>query len=288
MSADHKHHQWRRYASLVALCLLGTCLVEAQSQKINGLIVSRQGETLKIQSPDAGNVMVLLTPTTEVQEPEGKLHMRKKSEAVTALVPGLSVKVEGKKNAKEQIVADKISFSAKDLKTANEIQAGLKPTEAQVQSNEQQAAANKQESQGNQQKIAETNQRFSELSDYDVKQTTDVHFPAGSSTISETDKAALLQLAQRAQTDKGYLISVKGFADSSGNPVQNQKLSMDRANAVLEYLEQTGQVPLIHIVAPGAMGTADPAASNETSQGRAENRRVEVKVLQNRGLSAEN
>jgi len=95
-------------------------------------------------------------------------------------------------------------------------------------------------------------------------------------------------LAQRAQTDKGYLISVKGFADSSGNPVQNQKLSMDRANAVLEYLEQTGQVPLIHIVAPGAMGTADPAASNETSQGRAENRRVEVKVLQNRGLSAEN
>jgi outer membrane protein OmpA-like peptidoglycan-associated protein len=89
-------------------------------------------------------------------------------------------------------------------------------------------------------------------------------------------------------SQKGYLISVKGFADSSGNPVQNQKLSMERADAVLAYLEQTGKVPLIHMVAPGAMGTADPAASNETAQGRAENRRVEVKVLVNRGLASSN
>ena len=273
---------------MLALCFIGTCLVEAQTQKASGLIVSRQGETLKVQSPGSGTVVVLLTPSTQVQEPQGKLHMRKKSMAVTALVPGLSIKVDGTKNPAGQLVADKISFSAKDLKTANEIQAGLKPTEAQVQSNQQQAQANKAESQANEQKIAEANQRFSELSDYDVKQTADVHFPVGSSALSESDKAALMQLAQKAMAEKGYLISVKGFADSSGNAVQNEKLSMDRADAVLEYLEQDGKVPLIHIVAPGAMGTTDPAASNETSQGRAENRRVEVKVLQNRGLAAEN
>jgi outer membrane protein OmpA-like peptidoglycan-associated protein len=287
MTGNHRYHLWIKYASLVALCFIGTCLV-AQSQKVNGLIVSRQGETLNVQSPDSSKVIVLLTPSTQVQEPQGKLHMRKKSMAVTALVPGLSIKVDGTKNPAGQLVADKISFSAKDLKTANEIQAGMKATEAQVKTNQAQDQANEAESQANQQKIAEANKRFSELSDYDVKQTADVHFPPGSTTLSESDKAALMQLAQKATAEKGYLISVKGFADSSGNAVQNEKLSMDRADAVLEYLEQDGKVPLMHIVAPGAMGTADPAATNETPQGRAENRRVEVKVLQNRGLAAEN
>jgi OmpA-OmpF porin, OOP family len=83
----------------------------------------------------------------------------------------------------------------------------------------------------------------------------------------------------------GYIISVKGFADSSGAAAMNQKLSMDRAEAVMAYLIQNCNIPVRHIVAPGAMGTADPAATNETESGRAENRRVEVKVLVNKGLA---
>jgi len=65
----------------------------------------------------------------------------------------------------------------------------------------------------------------------------------------------------------------------------NQKLSMDRAQAVIAYLIQDGKIPVRHVIAPGAMGTADPSAPNETAQGRAENRRVEVKVLVNKGLA---
>ena len=68
----------------------------------------------------------------------------------------------------------------------------------------------------------------------------------------------------------------------------NQQLSMDRAHEVIAFLLQDCNVPVRHIVAPGAMGTVDPAASNETASGRAENRRVEVKVLVNKGLSAGN
>jgi flagellar motor protein MotB len=68
----------------------------------------------------------------------------------------------------------------------------------------------------------------------------------------------------------------------------NQQLSMDRAQEVIAFLLQDCNVPVRHIVAPGAMGTVDPAASNETASGRAENRRVEVKVLVNKGLSAGN
>jgi OmpA-OmpF porin, OOP family len=59
----------------------------------------------------------------------------------------------------------------------------------------------------------------------------------------------------------------------------NQQLSMERAQAVIAYLIQDCKVPVRHIIAPGAIGTADPATSNETASGRAENRRVEVNVL---------
>jgi len=94
-----------------------------------------------------------------------------------------------------------------------------------------------------------------------------------------------MDLTRNAGTLTGYLIEVKGFADSSGNAAMNQKLSMDRAQEVVAFLIQSGNIPVRRIVAPGAMGTASPAASNETVQGRSQNRRVEVKVLVNRGLA---
>jgi OOP family OmpA-OmpF porin len=83
----------------------------------------------------------------------------------------------------------------------------------------------------------------------------------------------------------GYIIEVTGYADSTGSAAMNTKLSEDRAKAVVTYLMQQGSVPTRHIVAPGAMGEYGAAAPNETKAGRAENRRVEVKVLVNKGIS---
>jgi OmpA-OmpF porin, OOP family len=65
----------------------------------------------------------------------------------------------------------------------------------------------------------------------------------------------------------------------------NTKWSEDRAKAVINYLMQQGGVPVRHIVAPGAMGEYGAAATNETSAGRAENCRVDVKVLVNKGIA---
>jgi outer membrane protein OmpA-like peptidoglycan-associated protein len=97
----------------------------------------------------------------------------------------------------------------------------------------------------------------------------------------------LKQLAETAKNLKGYIVEVTGYADSRGNAAVNTKLSENRAKAVITVLMQQGGVPVRHIVAPGAMGEYGSAAPNETTAGRAENRRVEVKVLVNKGIAGQ-
>jgi len=64
---------------------------------------------------------------------------------------------------------------------------------------------------------------------------------------------------------------------------ENQKLSEERAAAVVQYLRNNGNVPMRRIVAPAGYGSTHPAAENTDPQGRALNRRVDVKVLLNKG-----
>jgi outer membrane protein OmpA-like peptidoglycan-associated protein len=277
-----------------------------EKTKLQGLITGRTGETLVVKTAD-GNVTVVLTDDTKVQQPKG-LGVRKKQMSAAVLIPGLKVSVDGVGDAQNRVVANTITFSGNDLEMAESIQAGLQPTAHEVQTNQQNIQGNKQNIQANkqniqansqqigsnsqqiasnQEEIQQTNKRFSELTEYDTKADSSVYFAVGSTTISAKDKAALKQLAHDAVNLTGYIIQVKGFADSSGNAAMNQKLSMERAQNVIAFLLQDCNIPVRHVVAPGAMGTADPAAPNETAQGRSENRRVEVKVLVNRGLSGQ-
>jgi len=302
--------------SAVLCCLLvglAYGVSNGEKAKVKGVIANRTGETL-VLATDSGNVTVVLADDTKVQQPKG-LGVRKKQMSVTVLVPGLRITAEGVGDAQSRVVAKTITFDADDLQMAEAIQAGLTPTKQAVQTNAGNIAANKQATQANQQaiqansadisanqaatsanqqaisanqqQIQDTTKRFSELSEYDTKADISVNFAVGKSTISAGDKAALAKLAKDAVGTTGYIIDVKGFADSSGQAAMNQQLSMDRAQAVIAYLIQDCKVPVRHIIAPGAMGTADPAASNETASGRAENRRVEVKVLVNKGLAGQ-
>jgi OmpA-OmpF porin, OOP family len=279
--------------------------------KVKGLITTRTGETLTMKTAGGGNVVVVLTDSTKVQQPKG-LGLRKKQMSFAVLIPGLRVSIDGTGD-QSRVTANSITFDADDLQLAETIQAGLTPTRHAVQTNQQNIASNKQNIQSNQQDIAANevrtaankeeisanredieanqqdieaaNKRFSELSEFDTKADITVNFAVGKSVISSSDKAALSALAHDAVNLTGYIIQVKGFADSSGNAAMNQQLSMDRAQAVIAYLIQDCNVPVRHVIAPGAMGTADPTAANETAQGRAENRRVEVKVLVNKGVA---
>jgi len=305
------------YAALVCCLAVGMAYGASNGEKVKvqGMITGRTGESVTIKTTDGSTVTVVLNDDTKVQQPKG-LGLRKKQMSATILVPGLKISVDGVGDAQSHVVAKTINFSSDDLEMAEMIQAGLTPTKQAVATNQQNIAANKQATQtnaqgiaanqvqtaankqqiannqeqidANQQEIQATTKRFSELSEYDTKGDAVVNFAVGSSVISASDKATLKQLAQSAIGLTGYIIQVKGFADTSGNASMNQKLSMDRAQEVVAFLLQDCNIPVRHIVAPGAMGTADPAAPNETASGRAENRRVEVKVLVNKGLSAGN
>jgi OOP family OmpA-OmpF porin len=301
---------------LVLLCCLAVGSVygrgDGDKVKIRGMITTRTGESLTVRTQDGGSVTVVLTDDTKVQQPKG-LGLRKKQMSAAVLIPGLKISVDGNGNAQSQVTATTINFNQDDLQLAETIQAGLTPTQQQVQANQQKIKANQKDIQANQQgikanqagvqnnaqqiganqeqiatnmkEIEETSKRFNDLTDYEVKGEATVNFAVASSVISANDKDALVKLAHNAVNLTGYIVEVKGYADSSGNAAMNQTLSMDRAQAVIAYLMQDCNVPVRHIVAPGAMGTSDPTATNETAQGRAENRRVEVKVLVNRGLA---
>src|SRR4029077_15457428 len=154
-----------------------------------------------------------------------------------------------------------------------------------IETNQQNIASNKQQIEQNIKDIEENANRFTALSEYDVKAQATVNFEVGSTKISVKDQIELKEGANTATRLKGYIIEVTGYADSTGNAAMNTKLSEDRAKAVVTYLMQKGEVPVRHIVAPGAMGEYGAAAPNETEAGRAENRRVEVKVLVNKGIA---
>jgi outer membrane protein OmpA-like peptidoglycan-associated protein len=133
--------------------------------------------------------------------------------------------------------------------------------------------------------IEENTNRFTALSEYDVRGEVTLKFNVGSSKLSSQDQNALKTLAQTASGLTGYIIEVVGFADATGSAEMNTALSEDRAKAAITYLVQQGNIPVRHIVAPGAMGEYGAKATNETKAGRAENRRVEVKVLVNKGIA---
>jgi outer membrane protein OmpA-like peptidoglycan-associated protein len=192
----------------------------------------------------------------------------------------------------EAIDANRRAIEANRLSTSANA-AEIEALKAQIEALRAGIAEHKQNASNHEQKITETikiihetTDRFMSLADYDVKTEATVKFAFGSSTISEESASALKTLAETAAGMKGYLIEVTGHADSTGSDAINTKLSEDRARAVIVYLMQQGGVPVRHIVAPGAMGEYAPVASNETEAGRAENRRVEIKVLVHKGPPA--
>ena len=133
--------------------------------------------------------------------------------------------------------------------------------------------------------VASLGDRVTSLDDYETKTSATVLFAFNSARLTPKAKSDLDGLVQSLDGEKGYMIEVAGFADTTGNAERNQVLSEERASAVVQYLQEQGNVPLRRILAPAGLGTTHAVADNRSPQGRRENRRVEVRVLVNRGLT---
>jgi outer membrane protein OmpA-like peptidoglycan-associated protein len=305
-----ENHRAIRSTTVVALLLAGFALnrqsAVAQEAQLKGVIDGRTGATFSLKSLGSPDVTVLLTDNTDVDEVEGVLKARSKQMSMTALIPGLPVQVKGTYNPQNQLVADSIKFKGSDLKAAMDAQAGLQPTEQKVAANsaqiqqtdaqvaQQEAALQAQQSQltveqqkiaANKAAIAADNKRFGELGQYNILGETTVYFGNGKITVDPQYQTQLVQLAQQAKGVTAYILQVQGYASAVGSAALNQRLSSERANAVTAVLEQQGQIPLTNMLAPGAMGTSSQVESDKTAEGQAENRRVVVRILQNKGVS---
>jgi len=135
--------------------------------------------------------------------------------------------------------------------------------------------------------VRTTNERIAMIDDYDTKALTTVYFKVGSAVISDEYKAELDVFARQVGSEKAYVVEIAGFASSDGDTDANRRLSQRRADAVIQYLAENYTIPMRRFVAPIGYGESHPVGNNDTREGREENRRVEVRLLVNMGLTAE-
>ena len=281
-------------------------ILPAQTVNIQGMIKARSGPTVTVQTSDSMKVVVLLTDATEVGQIQGLLKARRKEMSMAALIPGLEVQVEGAYDSQNQLVAKLVKFQGNDLERAQSIQAGLHETQEQAQQNteklEKQNAELKAQTESlkhqqeqlttQQEKIAANKAsidaavaRFGQLDDYYILDEVTVYFENGEVALDAKDNDKLQKLAEKAKTVEAYNIQVIGYASSTGSIALNQKLSEDRAESVTNFLIQKGHVPLTNLLAPGAMGESRQVGDDKTADGEAQNRRVVVRILQNKGIA---
>ncbi len=281
--------------------------------KVTGQIMSRSGDLINITETKTGLMVVVdLTDTTKIQR-EKSLRLRRADMDVTAMVPGLTITAEGVGNPQGQLVASKITFNPDvfeiEMAQQQEIDAAQKSA-ANAQTTANQGVAQAQAAQAsadtaqstanaagqvavasgalgvvNADAIAMVNKRVSDLGDYNTVAEAGIYFPTGQADLDAAAKADLDKLAQVAMTTNNYMIEVAGYASSTGTKALNQKLSDDRATAVVVYLRNQQNIPMRRMLAPAGYGASHPAAANTDAMGRSLNQRVDVKVLVNKGLN---
>jgi outer membrane protein OmpA-like peptidoglycan-associated protein len=303
-----KHVRLSGLASVLLLSCLGftSGTAAAQSTKVQGIIKSRSGPDMILKTSDDPNMVVMLTDSTDVGQLEGLLKARNKQMSMAALIPGLAVSVEGNYNDQNVLVATKVRFKGNDFKQAQAIDAGMHDTKMEAQKNAedlekanaelkaQNEALEKHQAaiQANQEKIAANKAaidaaiaRFGQLDDYYIMDEVTILFGNGKIKVDPKYVSQLTTLAQNAAKVEGYMIEVTGYASTTGSAAMNQKLSQQRAENVTNILIQQGKVPLTRMLAPGAMGESDQVGNDKTIEGQADNRRVVVRVLQNKAIS---
>jgi outer membrane protein OmpA-like peptidoglycan-associated protein len=240
-----------RRTALAALAAAGVMPALAAAQEnttIKGMIQSRSGNMIALKT-GTGVVRVRMLDSTKVESSAGVLGVRRQGRYPTELIPGLAIEATGAMQG-DEFVASAILFNPDDLKTAQQIQAGLHGTE----------------------------ERLSNVGDLAAVGRAKVLFPVGSSKISAQGKQDLQDLVTKAKTFKGYRLAVVGRADPTGNAAANQRLSQARADAVTAYLIQSLGVRPGSLLPSTAVGESPVFEDPDQPKSDADARRVTVTI----------
>lgn len=293
-------------------------VANGEKLKVLGIINSRSEDTFTMTTLNgADRYIVEITPSTSVKSNTKGIFRGGTQYEVSYLLRGLRVQVEGRGGSTGGLVADSVRFNEVDLRTAQSLEARIDPVEQQANSNtgritaaeenarrmsgqidENTALANRaQASADKAQSTADravteaerANTRINGLDEYDPIKTIVVPFATGSSTIGPKGRGIIDEAAAWAKTQdrKGWMVAVVGFADSTGKTAANKTLSEKRANAVIGYLVGKHNMSLTRLVQPFGAGVDQPVATNATAEGRAQNRRVEIRLMKNRGIAGQ-
>jgi OmpA-OmpF porin, OOP family len=284
---------------------------QGEKQKVQGVVSIRSGDSFKVRDPAGAETSVLLTASTKVTS-HG---LGKKDYPVTYIMRGLRLQAQGKGDAEGNLVADWVRFDEQDLRSAQALEqtnelaeenlARIKESEenarrmaAQIAettavANDARARADAAQAQADSayKSAALANNRINGLDDFDTIRTIPVLFKVNSSIIDATAKQTIDEAAAWAKEEKakgnanGWLVQVVGFADTTGKTAKNRALSERRAQAVIQYLVGVHNLDLRRLVQPFGYGDSKPVADNTTAEGRAKNRRVEIIILQNKGIA---
>lgn len=282
-------------------------------KKFRGIVLKRDPDLFTMSETTGGPITtVVLTPSTEVKSHKRGVFRGSKDYGASYILRGLRLEVDGVGNADGQLVAQKIRFDEQDLRTAQALKSTLDPLEAQAreklrqQQEEQERlagqiaetqamaqaagaeAAKAREEAAKAQSTADlANNRINGLDDFDPIKTITVFFNTNSATLGPKAKAEIDNAAAwvKTQDTKGWVMAVIGYADSTGNTARNVDLSERRANAVIYYIVTKYKMPLHRLVQPFGYGQLEPVAENKTASGRAKNRRVEIRLMVNKGIA---
>ena len=234
--------------------------------EIEGIISARSGDRMQVTATNGAKSVVRINDATRITASGGFLSLNRSRLAAASLLNGLPVAVKTVQGGGE-LLATTIDLKNKDLKTATMIHNGTDQRFA-----EQSAATEALRG------------RMGDIDQYNVKGTTNVNFDTGKSALSDQAKADLCSAASTAEKMDNALLLVVGYTDSTGSEDFNQQLSEKRAGRVVNYLQQVCRWKPYRMLTPTGMAEADPAASNDTIEGKAQNRRVAVNVLVSKGL----
>jgi len=286
-------------------------VASGEKMKIKGVVTRRDADTFVVRDMNGVDTTVRLDEHTSVKTKGGFLRGGS-NYGQTQILRGLNLEVEGRGNGSGELIAEKVRFNDSDLRVARAVESRAAPLEDRASTTEtklSQVEQNAQRLSGQLDELAAvantakggaraaqetadsavagvnaTNERISALDDYVPQTVLAVNFRTGSSVLSADSKAKLDELATKALNSKGYVLEVSGFTDATGSVARNRALSQRRADTVIRYLIENHQIPLRRIVTPYGYGESNPIAENNSRTGRAENRRVEVKLLVNKGL----